>query len=120
MTCVYVQLQGFRDADKFILAQTPLSNTVQEFLSLVYQTDVTCIVCLDDPLYKAKVRTLVICIRFILYQGRYIAQSQGKNSSHLYSIYIISRPLHCTKPREHFSHLYSICLLSRPLRLTFK
>lgn len=53
-------LQGFRDADKFILAQTPLPNTVQDFLSLVYQADVSCIVCLDDVSSKRKVRAQVL------------------------------------------------------------
>lgn len=39
--------QSLTESDRYILAQTPLPGTVDDFLTLIYQEDVKCIVSLD-------------------------------------------------------------------------
>lgn len=50
--------QSFCVKNRFIVAQTPLPGTIQDFLSLIYHSDVSCVVSLDDGAYTRKVTVL--------------------------------------------------------------
>lgn len=52
-----VKFQGYFKANKFIVAQTPLPKTVEDFVSMLYQVKSACIVCLDEELINDKVIT---------------------------------------------------------------
>ncbi|XP_053385844.1 receptor-type tyrosine-protein phosphatase kappa-like [Mercenaria mercenaria] len=43
-----VYVNGYIETNKFILAQTPLPDTVEDFVSMLYQERCSCIVCLDE------------------------------------------------------------------------
>ncbi|XP_053386115.1 receptor-type tyrosine-protein phosphatase kappa-like isoform X2 [Mercenaria mercenaria] len=43
-----VYVNGYKEKNKFILAQTPLSNTVEDFVSMLYQEMCSYVVCLDE------------------------------------------------------------------------
>ncbi|XP_053386122.1 receptor-type tyrosine-protein phosphatase kappa-like [Mercenaria mercenaria] len=49
-----VYVNGYEKMDKFILAQTPLPNTVEDFVSMLYQERCSSIVCLDEENIKDK------------------------------------------------------------------
>ncbi|XP_053386433.1 receptor-type tyrosine-protein phosphatase kappa-like [Mercenaria mercenaria] len=49
-----VYVNGYEKSNKFILAQTPLPNTVEDFVFMLYQEKCPCIVCLDEENIKDK------------------------------------------------------------------
>ncbi|XP_053386435.1 receptor-type tyrosine-protein phosphatase kappa-like [Mercenaria mercenaria] len=49
-----VYVNGYEKSNRFILAQTPLPNTVEDFVFMLYQEKCPCIVCLDEENIKDK------------------------------------------------------------------
>jgi protein tyrosine phosphatase len=50
------QFQGYENPYKFIVTQTPMPNTVEDFISMLYQEKCACVISLDDENLKDKVR----------------------------------------------------------------
>jgi protein tyrosine phosphatase len=49
------QFQGYENPFKFIVTQTPMPNTVEDFISMLYQEKCACVINLDDENLKDKV-----------------------------------------------------------------
>jgi protein tyrosine phosphatase len=47
--------KGYQQKDRYILAQTPMPSTLEDFVSLLYQEKIGLVVCLDDEDVKDKV-----------------------------------------------------------------
>ncbi|XP_053378702.1 receptor-type tyrosine-protein phosphatase kappa-like [Mercenaria mercenaria] len=47
-----VFINSFKIKNQFIAAQSPLPRTTEDFLSMIYQQNCTCVVALEEPHYK--------------------------------------------------------------------
>ena len=63
--------QSFKQTNKYILAQTPLTATIEDFLGFVLQENCSCIIALDDIEHTRKqVGIHVVFFRFLKYKIR--------------------------------------------------